>query len=72
MIRRFPHLALPDNVLSFEGENFFQLIQQACGEAFKELMEILSINSVYKLLLVKDDILPVFEKKYRELLSVQK
>ncbi|CAF4498210.1 unnamed protein product [Rotaria sp. Silwood2] len=33
-------------------------------------MEILSINTVYKLLLVEDDILPVFQKKYRELEKV--
>lgn len=35
-------------------------------------MEILSINTVYKLLLVEDDILPVFQKKYRELEKVTK
>jgi hypothetical protein len=46
------------------------LIQQKCGQVFKELMEILSINTVYKLLLVEDEILPVFQKKYRELEKV--
>ncbi|CAF4106901.1 unnamed protein product [Rotaria sp. Silwood2] len=33
-------------------------------------MEVLSINTVYKLLLAKDDILPVFQKNYRELESI--
>ncbi|CAF3314123.1 unnamed protein product [Rotaria socialis] len=56
--------------VTFKGEKFFELIQQKCGQAFKELMEILSINTVYKLLLVEDDILPVFQKKYRELEKV--
>jgi hypothetical protein len=70
MSRTFPPLDLPDDVLSFEGEKFFELIRQKCGEVFKELMEILSINAVYKLLLVEDDILSVFQKKYRELEKV--
>ncbi|CAF1476450.1 unnamed protein product, partial [Rotaria sordida] len=70
MFKSFPPLDLPDDVLSFEGEKFFELIQQKCGQVFKELMEILSINTVYKLLLVEDDILPVFQKKYRELEKV--
>ncbi|CAF5040644.1 unnamed protein product, partial [Rotaria sp. Silwood1] len=70
MFKSFPPLDLPDDVLSFEGEKFFELIQQKCGQVFKELMEILSINTVYKLLLVEDDILPVFQKKYRELVKV--
>ncbi|CAF3355720.1 unnamed protein product, partial [Rotaria sp. Silwood2] len=67
MLRTSPPLELPDDVLSFEGKKFFELVQQSCGEVFKELMEILSINAVYKLLLIENDILPVFQKKYREL-----
>jgi len=70
MSKSFPPLDLPNDVLSLEGEKFFELIQQKCGQVCKELMEILSINTVYKLLLVEDDILPVFEKKYRELEKV--
>lgn len=72
MFRIFPNLALPDNVLSFEGENFFELVRRTCGDVFKELMEILAINTVYKLLLAKDDILSVFQKNYQELQSVTK
>ena len=63
MFKSFPPLELPDDVLSFEGEKFLELIQQKCGQVFKELMEILSINTVYKLLLVEDEILPVFPEK---------
>ncbi|CAF3833017.1 unnamed protein product, partial [Rotaria sp. Silwood1] len=70
MSKSFLPLDLPDDVLSFEGEKFFELIQQKCGQVFKELMKILSINTAYKLLLVEDDILPVFQKKYRELEKV--
>ncbi|CAF1682398.1 unnamed protein product [Rotaria magnacalcarata] len=70
MFKSFPPPDLPNDVLSFKGEKFFELIQQKCGQVFKELMEILSINTVYKLLLVEDDILPVFQKKYRELEKV--
>ncbi|CAM4835067.1 unnamed protein product [Rotaria magnacalcarata] len=67
MLRKFPPLVLPDNVLSFEGERFLDLVNITCGNIFKELMEVLSINTVYKLLLVENDILSVFQKKYREL-----
>jgi len=70
MFKSFPPVELPDDVLSLEGEKFLELIQQKCGQVFKELMEILSINTVYKLLLVEDEILPVFQKKYRELEKV--
>ena len=67
MLRSFPPLVLPDDVLSFEGEQFLGLVNKTCGNVFKELMEVLSINTVYKLLLVEKDILSVFQKKYREL-----
>ncbi|CAF3392075.1 unnamed protein product [Rotaria socialis] len=67
MLPTFPPLPLPENVLSFEGEKFFELANQTCGEIFKELMEVLSINTVHKLLLVENDILAVFQKKYKEL-----
>ncbi|CAF5229055.1 unnamed protein product, partial [Rotaria magnacalcarata] len=67
MLPTFPPLALPEDVLSFEGEKFFELVNQTCGEIFKELMEVLSINTVHKLLLVENDILAVFQKKYKEL-----
>ncbi|CAF2257375.1 unnamed protein product [Rotaria magnacalcarata] len=67
MLPMFSPLALPDNVLSFEGEKFFELVNQTCGEIFKELMEVLSINTVHKLLLLENDILAVFQKKYKEL-----
>ena len=67
MLRTFPPLVLPDDVLSFEGERFLDLVNKTCGNIFKELMEVLSINTVYKLLLVENDILSVFQKKYREL-----
>jgi hypothetical protein len=67
MFRTFPPLVLPDDVLSFEGERFLDLVNKTCGNIFKELMEVLSINTVYKLLLVENDILSVFQKKYREL-----
>ena len=67
MLSTFPPLALPANVLSFEGEKFFELVNQTCGEIFKELMKVLSINTVHKLLLVENDILAVFQKKYKEL-----
>ena len=67
MFRSFLPLVLPDDVLSFEGEQFLSLVNKTCGNAFKELMEVLSINTVYKLLLVEKDILSVFQKKYREL-----
>ncbi len=67
MFRTFAPLQLPDNVLSFEGEKFFELVSQTCGGVFKELMEVLSINTVYKLLLVENDVLSVFQKNYREL-----
>ena len=70
MLRRFPPLVLPDDVLSFEGEKFFELVKRSCGEVFKELMEILSINAIYKLLLIENDILPIFQKNYRELEKV--
>ena len=72
MVGTFPPLVLPDDVLCFEGENFFQLVNKICGGIFKELMEILSINTVYKLLLVQNDILSVFQKKYLELESITK
>ncbi|CAF3392878.1 unnamed protein product [Rotaria sp. Silwood2] len=70
MLRNFPSLVLPENVLTFEGEKFFKLVNQTCGEVFKELMEALSINTVYKLLLVENDILSIFEKKYKELENI--
>ena len=70
VFRTLPILSLPNDVLSFEGERFFDLIQQTCGNAFKELMGILSINTVRKLLLIENDVLSVFQKNYRELQSV--
>ncbi|CAF4890626.1 unnamed protein product, partial [Rotaria sp. Silwood1] len=70
MLRNFPPLVLPDSVLALEGEKFFDLVNQTCGEVVKELMEVLSINTVYKLLLVENDILSIFEKKYKELENI--
>ena len=70
MLRTFPPLVLPENVLYFEGEQFFDVGNKTCGNIFKELMEVLSINTVYKLLLVENDILPVFQKRYRELENI--
>jgi hypothetical protein len=67
MLRTFAPLVLPNDVLSLEGERFLDLVNKTCGNIFKELMEVLSINTVYKLLLVENDILSVFQKKYREL-----
>ena len=72
MVGTFPLLVLPDDVLCFEGEKFFELVNKTCGGIFKELMEVLSINTVYKLLLVQNDILSVFQKKYLELESITK
>lgn len=72
MLRTFPPLSLPDNALSFEGQKFLDLVSQACGSVFKELMEVLSINSVHKLLMVENEVLSVFQKNYRELASVSK
>ena len=70
MFRQFSPLVLPDDVFSFEGEKFLDLVNKTCGSIFKELMELLSIDTVYKLLLVENDIFPVFQKKYRELEKV--
>jgi hypothetical protein len=70
MLRIFPPLSLPDNVSSFEGQTFLDLVSQVCGSVFKELMEVLSINSVAKLLIIETEVLPVFEKNYRELANV--
>ena len=70
MLRTPTQLSLPADVLSFEGERFFELVHQTCGNAFKELMEVLSINTVQKLLLTEKEILPVFQKNYRELKKI--
>ncbi|CAF1549036.1 unnamed protein product [Adineta ricciae] len=70
MFRTYPSFVLPDNVLSLEGAEFFELVNRACGAAFKDLMKLLSINSVYKLLTAENDILLVFQKKYRELETI--
>ena len=59
--------SLPEDFLQFEGERFWELVRLACGNAFKELMEILAIDTVHKLLLIEMDILSVFQKNYREL-----
>ncbi|CAF4339700.1 unnamed protein product, partial [Rotaria magnacalcarata] len=64
---KFQQLVLPADVLTLEGEKFFELVTQTCGESFKELMEVLSINNVYKLLLIENDVLLFFDKKYKEL-----
>jgi len=71
MIRTLLPLHLPDNVLSFEGQKFFDLVSQTCGCVFKDLMEVLSIDTVYKLLLIENDILSVFQKNYRELETIK-
>ena len=63
MLRTFPPLSLPDDVSSFEGQKFFDLVSQVCGSVFEELMEVLSINSVAKLLMVETEVLSVFQKK---------
>ena len=47
---------LPDDVLSYNGENFFDLVSKKCGNIVKELMEKLSIDSVKTFLGVEDDI----------------
>ena len=65
MVGTFPPLVLLDDVLCFEGENFFQLVNKICGGIFKEFMEIVSINTVYKLLLVQNGILCLSEKIFR-------
>ena len=70
MTRGFPPLLLPDDVLSLKGDDFNDLVLRTCGDVFKELMEILSINSVQKLLLVENEVLAVFEKNYRELAHI--
>lgn len=67
MNRTLPPFHLPDDVLSVEGQRFFDLVSQTCGCIFKEFMEILSIDPVYKLLLIKIDILSMLQKNYREL-----
>ena len=70
MFRTSLRLSLPEDVLQFEGERFLELVRHACGNAFKELMEILAIDTVHKLLLIGKDILSVFQKNYRELEKV--
>ena len=50
------------------GNNFSVWWTKHAENVFKELMEVLSINTVYKLLLVREGFfLSVFQKKYREL-----
>ena len=70
MFRTSLRLSLSEDVLQFEGERFLELVRHACGNAFKELMEILAIDTVHKLLLIGKDILSVFQKNYRELEKV--
>lgn len=71
MIRTFPKLVLPDDVLSYEGQKFFDLVNETCGYIFKDLMKKSAIDSVYKLLSNENDIFSVFEKDYRELESIK-
>ncbi|CAF1047228.1 unnamed protein product [Rotaria sp. Silwood1] len=52
----YSYFELPDEVLSYHGEDFFDLVSKKCGNIVKELMEKLSIDSVKTLLGVEDDI----------------
>ena len=71
MLRSFPRLVLPDDVLSLEGERFSVLVQRTCGDVIKELMHILALNSTRQLLMVDSDILALIQQNYRELEKIK-
>ena len=66
MLRSFPRLVLPDDVLSLEEERFSMLVQQTCGDVIKALMHILALSSTHQLLMVDSDILALLQQNYRE------
>jgi hypothetical protein len=71
MPRSFPHLVLPDDVLSLEGERFSVLVQRTCGDVMKELMHTLALRSTRHLLMVDSDILALLQQNYRELKEIK-
>lgn len=71
MNRTFPLLHLPDDVLSYEGQQFFDLVNRTCGRPFKDLMEKISIDTTYKLLSAENDIDSIFQKNYRGLEEIK-
>jgi len=71
MNRIFPLLHLHDDVLSYEGQQFFDLVNRTCGRPFKDLMEKLSIDTTYKLLSAENDIYSVFQKNYQGLEKIK-
>ena len=62
---------LPDDVLLFEGERFLALVRRTCGDVIKELMELLSLNSVRQLLMFEGDALAFLREDYRELEKIK-
>ena len=71
MLRSFPRLVLPDDVLSLEGERFSVLVQRTCGDVMKELMRKLALRSTRHLLMVDSDILALLQQNYRELEEIK-
>nr|ACD54737.1 unknown [Adineta vaga] len=63
MSKMYPPLELPDNVLTYQGKAFFDLVCAKCGEVVKNLLEALAIDSVKTLLGVEDDIFSFLKEK---------
>ncbi|CAF3629800.1 unnamed protein product [Rotaria sp. Silwood1] len=67
----YSYFELPDEVLSYHGEDFFDLVSKKCGNIVKELMEKLSIDSVKTLLGVEDDIFSFLKENCNALKDIK-
>ena len=63
-------LALPDDALSLQNEEFYQLIKQTCGDTVVEALKIQEISSVDSLLRI-ENIFSFFHYESQQLRSVK-
>ena len=71
MSRIYSPLELPDDVHTYRGKDFFNLVNQKCGEVVKDLMKVLSIDSVKTLLGVEDDSFVFLKENCNALRSIK-
>ena len=71
MSQRGSPLELSDNVHTYRGKDFFNLVNQKRGEVVKDSMEVLSIDSVKTLLGIEDDIFVFLKENCNALRSIK-
>ncbi|CAF3838884.1 unnamed protein product [Rotaria sp. Silwood1] len=64
-------LSIPLNVFDLRDKDFFNFIEQFCGEAVMEYFELLGVRSVNSLLGI-DDIFAPLQEDYLELVDIKK